>query len=307
MNNFFSVLDLPQDKKYGLTIGNFDGVHKGHQFVLKTVVDKCREKGWLPIVLTFNPHPMAVLLGKKNFLISDYREKRERLHSNKIENILELNFNRELSQLSPKDFLNDYIFKSHSIKGIFLGHDFSFGANKSGNHDFVMNFCKDLQVEVETLPRFTGKAKVYSSTKVREALLAGDAEEATKILGRPFEINGVVEKGEGRGKSLGFATANIRVAGEKLLPVNGVYFSTTIIDGKELASITNIGSNPTFNGVNEKKIIETHILNYQKDIYGTHIKTFFHKKLRNEMKFSSALELVRQVKSDVQARESYAT
>ena len=301
MKLYSSLKELPSDVEYGLTIGNFDGVHLGHQYLIGEIKKKCEERGLAPLLLTFTPHPLAVLKGKKNFLVSDYNEKLSLLSKYGFEYIVELPFDRDFSNLSPDDFLKNYI-SNKNIKSIFLGHDFSFGANKVGNHDYVYNYFKNSDVTVDTLEQFKCSNRSYSSTKVRELLSTGNVSEIPSVLGRHYVIQGHVKKGDGRGKGLGFATANIDFPGEKHLPKRGVYITQTFIDDNRYKSLTNIGHNPTFKLREDEIFVETHILNYERNLYGEKINIEFLDKIRDEIKFENAEDLIKQISQDVKAR-----
>ncbi len=305
MKIYKSTLDIPKDLDFGLTIGNFDGVHLGHQFLLKKVKEECERKKWKMLLLTFTPHPLAVLQGKSNFLVSDYSEKLDLLKEYGVDYIVELPFDRSLSMLEPGVFLEQYLVSQKNIKGVFLGHDFSFGANKKGNHDFVYNYFKNSNVAVETLDNFREEGVTYSSTKVRELLAGGEVDKVFEVLGRGYELQGIVKKGHGRGKGLGFATANLSYPREKLLPKSGVYITDVKIGDVSYKSLTNVGVNPTFE-VRENEIsVENHILNFDRDLYGEKIIVSFYKKIRDEKAFSSPTELVEQLKRDVDERAAF--
>lgn len=304
MKIYKSTHDIPSDINFGLTIGNFDGVHLGHQFLLKKVKAECLRRSWKMLLLTFTPHPLAVLKGKVNFLVSDYNEKLTLLRDHGVDYIVELPFNRDLSMLEPDVFLTKYLVSQENIKGIFLGHDFSFGANKMGNHDFVYDYFKDSDVYVETLDNFKEDETTYSSTKVRNLLADGEVDKIYDLLGRNYQIQGIVKKGHGRGKGLGFATANLSYPREKQLPKRGVYITSIKIGDKVYKSLTNIGLNPTFEIRENELSVENHILNFDKDLYGEKVVVSFLMRVRDEKVFDSANELIKQVQSDISLRES---
>jgi riboflavin kinase/FMN adenylyltransferase len=305
MKIYTSTHDIPKNLEFGLTIGNFDGVHLGHQYLLKKVKAECEKNSWKMLLLTFTPHPLAVLQGKINFLVSDYSEKLNLLKEYGVDYIVELPFDRDLSMLEPGVFLSDYLVSQKNIKGVFLGHDFSFGANKKGNHDFVYDYFKNSDVKVETLENYREEGVTYSSTKVRELLANGEVDKVFEVLGRGYQMHGIVKKGHGRGKGLGFATANLSYPREKLIPMCGVYITDIRIGDKVFKSLTNVGNNPTFNIRESDVCVENHILDFDSDLYGEKINVTFYKKIRDEKAFSSPAELVEQIKKDVTVRKNF--
>jgi riboflavin kinase / FMN adenylyltransferase len=287
----------------GITIGNFDGVHLGHQRILQNIKKKCEKEGLAFVVITFTPHPLVILKNQKNFLISSYGERRKRIQSTGADFIHELEFTRDFSTLLPEDFLAKYILKTGKVQKIFLGYDFAFGANKSGDHNFVKKYCEEQRSEIEVivLDEFKQAEKIVSSSLVRKTILAGNLEEAAGYLGRNFQLCGRVIKGEGRGKMIGFPTANIEIPRERILPPFGVYATLVEYKGGRYLSLTNIGNNPTFKNDNEINF-ETHLLDFDEDIYGEEINIFFIKKIRDEVKFESVNDLITQIGKDVLKR-----
>lgn len=289
---------------YVLTIGNFDGVHLGHQEILKLIKAKANSKNLKFAVATFIPHPALILRPKNDFLINSYNERRELLKSFGVNYLQEIEFNRDFSTLSPESFMQEYII-TNKLKLILLGHDFAFGANKTGNHETMIRICKENSIEVEVLPEFKINGQDISSSIIREGLFAGDIDQVNKDLGRNFYITGRIVKGEGRGKKIGFPTANLDYDLIRAIPKKGVYATDAFYNGMKYSSITNIGTNPTFKDGN-KIHIETHLLDFSNDIYGEELKVSFKKRLRDEMKFGSVNELISQIKFDIESLEHLA-
>jgi riboflavin kinase/FMN adenylyltransferase len=296
-----SLNDLKTKKCIGLTIGNFDGVHKGHSAFLEKVQNECKLNDYLFVVVTFNPHPSFILRNAESFLINSYEERRELLSAHDVDILVELPFNRDFSTLEPEDFLKDYIFQSGDVKKMFFGYDFAFGANKKGDFGFAQSFCKNINVDIELEEKVIVSNEIASSSIIREHLRKGEVECANKFLGRDFFITGTIIKGKGRGKQIGFATANTEVKKDRLIPAGGVYSTEVLYKGGHYKSLTNIGYNPTFGDLN-KLSVETHLLDFDEDIYGEKIKVIFKSKLREEMKFNSVNELISQIKLDVELR-----
>lgn len=283
----------------GLTIGNFDGVHLGHQELLRKIKLDCAEKGYAFGVVTFVPHPHQILQPeKKAFLINSYQQRRKCLEEIGVDVLVELRFDRDFSTLSPEDFLRRFIAPHEQIKKLYLGYDFAFGANKSGGHSLAHEILNPLGIEVELQDVYEDGSGIVSSTLIRETLTEGAVDRASELLGRPFSLDGVVIKGEGRGKKIGYPTANIKVSDDQLVPASGVYVTRTRYQGMTFNSITNIGSNPTFNK-GQSLHIETNLFDFTSDIYGEEIEVSFIQKIRDERRFPTVNDLIQQISSDV--------
>lgn len=283
-----------------LTIGNFDGVHKGHQDLLNDIKSKCSEDENF-VVISFVPHPKKVLDPSiNNFLISSYNKKREFLVDLGIEHFVELAFDRDFSTLTPNIFLDEYVVTNPNVKKIYVGYDFAFGANKSGDHDFVKSYMKEKGIDVVIQEKFEMDYTLISSTVIRNLITSGDVNKASEYLGRNYILEGVVVKGEGRGKKIGFPTANIQFSKDLIFPGKGVYQTKTKHNNKIYNSLTNIGVNPTFKD-DHVLSVETHILNFELDIYGESIEVEFISKLRDEKKFNGVEELISQISSDIES------
>jgi riboflavin kinase/FMN adenylyltransferase len=304
-----SLLDIEKTNDVypgiGLTIGNFDGVHLGHRELLRKIKDECRNKSLLFVVVTFIPHPQKIIQPEKErFLINSYDQRRKLLHSLGVDVLIEIGFTRDFSTLSPENFLRKHLLIYPELKHFYLGYDFAFGANKEGGYDLVKNLCKPLGVEVEIQPKFESLGKVVSSSLIREKVASGKINEVEQFLSRPFHLEGVVIKGEGRGKKIGFPTANIQVSGDLIVPQRGVYVTRTIYNGMTYNSITNIGYNPTFKNTQETHI-ETNLFDFDIDIYGENLDIEFLYKVRDEQKFLTVNELIAQIKTDVDFAKKY--
>lgn len=309
MKTLHNLLDVPKDGgKYplaGITIGNFDGVHLGHQQLLKKIKADCSARGLKFIVVTFTPHPQKILQpGKEQFLISSYEQRRQLLKKLGVDYLVEMLFTRDFSTLSPEEFLNNYLLIYPSLQNVYLGYDFAFGANKQGDYDLVKSICAPRGVEVEIQPKFEFNGKIISSSLIRERLISGSIDEVEEMLGRPFHLEGVVIKGEGRGKKIGFPTANIQVSQNLIVPHKGVYVTRTVYDGMTYKSVTNIGNNPTFKGGNQLHI-ETNLFDFDHDIYGERLEIQFLHKIREEKKFFTVNELIDQIRQDVVFAKNY--
>ncbi len=307
LNNLSEIprSDLNEYPPIGLTIGNFDGVHVGHRQLLKKIRKFCHDKQHLFVVVTFVPHPHKILHpDKDHFLLNSYEQRRTLLRDLGVDILVEMNFTRDFSTLSPQDFLSKYLLSYPNLKDFYLGYDFAFGANKEGGHDLVSSICKPYGVDIEIQPKFEFHGKIVSSSLIREKLSSGRIDEVESLLQRPFHLEGVVVKGEGRGKKIGFPTANIQVSRDLIVPQKGVYVTRTIYNDMTYNSVTNIGNNPTFKD-SPQIHIETHMLDFDTDIYGEVLDIQFLHKLRDEKKFPTVNDLIIQIKHDVTEAKSY--
>lgn len=283
-----------------LTIGNFDGVHLGHQVLLKRVVQLARAASVPSVVMTFEPHPVKVLHpDRKLTRIFDFEDQRCCLEKAGIDLMIVEPFSREFSQVAAERFLNEWIYRPFCPRSLIVGYDFSFGSERKGSIDFLRLRAGELGIDVEVIPPVKVDGEICSSTRIRQALEAGDVELANRLLGRLFYVEGLVERGAGRGRTIGIPTANLRTAAETL-PQQGVYAAFATTRSGRTKCVVNIGSNPTFVHAGHVTV-EAHILDFDLDLYGEQLKIEFVARLRSEMKFSGVDELVKQIHSDIEA------
>jgi riboflavin kinase/FMN adenylyltransferase len=281
-----------------VTIGNFDGVHRGHRDFLSKIKQDCKKSKAKFLVITFVPHPVQILRAQTGFLINTFPERRELLSECGVDYLMEIDFTRDFSTLSPQDFLEKFVFVFSGIEKLYLGHDFAFGANKSGNYNVAKDLCDKYKVHLVLQDEFQLEAETISSSIVRSEISSGHMEKVESLLGRKYFLSGRVIKGEGRGRQIGFPTANLGYDKELIVPQRGVYVTQTTFKDLTYNSVTNIGFNPTFNSGNTINI-ETHLLDFNRDIYGEIVRVSFVKKLRDEKKFSSVNDLINQIEQDV--------
>jgi len=296
-----SVGQLPNDfPACVLTIGNFDGVHLGHRELVRRVVDKSKKTKQQAAALTFDPHPMQVLHPGREFKRLFSNEDRASVMAGLgIQTLIVEPFSRELSSQTPEWFVKELVIGKVHAAFLYVGFDFSFGQNRSGTTDILKALCTQAGIGCEIVPPVKVDGEIVSSTKIRQAILGGNVELAQRYLGRSFYIAGLVEKGAGRGKKIGFPTANLYTQSQ-IFPKMGVYFTETTVLGTKYRSITNVGQNPTFeNGTRHPIQVETHILDFNQDIYGESIQTHFLKFHRGEVKFPNVQALVAQITSDI--------
>lgn len=283
-----------------LTIGNFDGIHLGHKKIIKKVIERAKKNKGTSMVYTFKPHPHRALTpGNQIPLINTYEEKLELFDSMGVDVVIEEPFSREFSTNTPEKFFRDILVKRFSTKEIIVGYDFGFGKDRAGSLDVLKNLCMEENVEISVEPPLKIEDIICSSTKVRECIERGEIKVANQLLGRDFFYRGLVVKGNARGRTIGFPTANIHSEG-KMWVKEGVYATRTKYNGKLFGSVTNVGRQPTFN--EDTRLIpvtmETHIFNFNEFIYGESIEVQFVDRIRDEMKFSGVEQLVIQIKKD---------
>lgn len=289
----------------GITIGNFDGLHLGHRQLLEKIKAECSAHNLKFVVVTFIPHPHKILYPEKDrFLINNYDQRRELLGSLGVDYVVEINFTRDFSTLKADEFLQKYLLTYPELRSLYLGYDFAFGANKEGTHELVKEICRPKGIHVEIQPKFECDGEVVSSSYIRELLRTGQMEKVARILKRPFYLEGVVVKGEGRGKKIGFPTANVQVSSDVIVPQKGVYVTRTIYKGMTYQSVTNIGNNPTFKDTNQIHI-ETNLFDFNDDIYGENLQIQFLSKLRDERKFPTVNDLIEQIRQDVHSAKKH--
>lgn len=296
-----SIRELPSSLKASvLTIGNFDGVHLGHQALISRVVSLAKEAQIPSIVMTFEPHPVKVLHpDRKLTRIFDFEDQRDQLALAGIDILVVEPFSRDFSQVPAERFLNEWIYRPFSPKDVIVGYDFSFGAERKGSIEFLKTKGGELGLNVEVIPPVKVGGEICSSTRIRQALEAGEVKLANQLLGRQFYVRGLVERGAGRGRTIGIPTANVRTTAETL-PAGGVYAAFATTRSGRYKAMVNIGSNPTF--VHAGMVgLEAHLLDFNGDLYGEEVRIDFVDRLRDEKKFGSAQELVSQIHRDIEA------
>jgi riboflavin kinase/FMN adenylyltransferase len=281
-----------------VTIGVFDGVHLGHKYLISKVVKMAARENLLSCVITFRQHPLELLSPKTKLLYLCSVEDRIQLLKNEaVDIVVALTFNRELAKLSARDFVS--LLKEHlKMAGLVIGPDFTLGKNREGNADTLRNLGQEIGFSVTVIAPKIINGEVASSTVIRLALADGKMEKVTRLLGRPFSIQGKVVRGEHRGTGIGFPTVNLDVDARMALPPDGVYATRAYIGGQEFQAATDIGTRPTFGDANQRTI-ESFILNYNQDIYGEEVKIDIIQRLREERHFDSVEELKKQIAEDV--------
>ncbi|WP_417876816.1 bifunctional riboflavin kinase/FAD synthetase [Winogradskyella sediminis] len=287
------------------TIGTYDGVHIGHQKILKQVVALAKKQGYVPVVLTLFPHPRMVLQKDDSIkLLNTIEERIELLKSLGIEEVVVKKFTKDFADLSAQDYVKQILVDDLNSKHIVIGYDHHFGKNRSANITDLKAFANLYDFKVEEISAQDLKDVTVSSTKIRTALNSGEVNLANSYLGYNFFITGTVVKGKELGRTIDFPTANINVtATYKLIPSDGVYVVKSIIENKIVFGMMNIGTNPTVDG--KTRSIEVHFFNFNQDIYNAELKIEFLKRLRSEQKYENLEALKMQLQKDMTNASNY--
>lgn len=281
-----------------VTLGNFDGVHLGHREIFRSVVTTAQRMAGTAIVCTFQPHPLKVLApDHAPRMINTAAEKERLIEASRLDVLLSIPFTAQLAALSPQQFVDDILVRTIGVKRLVVGYDYAFGCNRSGSVSFLREQAAQRGFVVDVFGPVHKDGQVISSTRVRQTILSGDVEAVLPLIGRQFNLEGVVVHGDGRGRHLGFATANIETDKE-LLPCAGVYAAMIRHDGHDYQAVVNIGTKPTFG--EHPLTIEAHILDVQRDFYGQTLRVYFVKRLRDEQTFNDVQQLCVAIAADVQ-------
>jgi len=287
-----------------LTLGVFDGLHLGHQLIMKTIVERARATGAVPTVITFDPHPRALLHPESAPpLLQTFDQKIEALGVLGIEQTIVIRFDQNFAQIRAEDFLRAVIADRLHAKEVYLGCGFAFGNGREGNIGLLRTVSQSLGFFADEVPELRLRGRRVSSSRIRELLQQGRVNLARRMLGRPYGVEGRVVRGAERGAKLGFPTANLHPQ-NRVIPRNGVYVTATLIDGQWRRSVTNIGTRPTFGSANESSV-ETFVMNWSGDLYDDVVRVRFLHRLREEKKFGSIDELKAQIERDVARAQDY--
>ena len=282
-----------------VTIGNFDGVHLGHQKLFDQVVTRARLDRGTSIAITFDPHPLKVLSPKGIRLISTTPQKIELIERAGIDVLVIIPFTPEIAVTTAEHFIDQVLLGRIGMRGLVVGYDYALGKGRQGNTAFLCQQGKRKGFDVEVMPALYVQGQLVSSSRIRELVAAGKMGDVRRLLGRYYQIRGLVQWGRQRGgKLLGFPTANLSLSEEDLCPKRGVYVTQVLYDGKQYGGVSNIGYNPTFGDTG--LVAETHIFDFNADIYGRPMRINLLRHLRNEIAFSGPDALAGQINRDIQ-------
>ncbi len=288
-----------------VTSGTFDGVHLGHQKILHRIREIARSIQGETVLLTFWPHPRLVLYPEEHNLrlLSTFEEKASLLRQFGIDHLITIPFTQEFSQLTSEEFIRKVLIEKIQTKKLVIGYDHRFGKNREGSFEYLQTQSSEFGFELEEISREDVDEIGVSSTKIRKALESGDVQTANQYLGRPYELNGIVVKGQQIGRSIGFPTANIHVPNDyKLIPKDGVYAVEAKVEDQIFKAMLNIGNRPTVDGT--RKTVETHLFDFQGDLYNKLITVYFRAFIREERKFENLEALKAQLNSDQKSAKS---
>lgn len=302
MKVIYGFKDLPSFSQQTIVaLGNFDGVHLGHQRILKFITRKAAQLDLLSIVLTLSPHPENILGKKKIKMIQTLEQRLEEIERFGVNAALVAPFDKKFSSLTPRDFIQKIVVNLLRAKAVVVGGEFRFGKNRRGDIALFRRIASRFDMNFFSLPSVTIDGKKISSSLIRRYLQEGQIKKAIAFLGRPYAIDGRVIKGKSRGKVIGFPTANIQTENEITPP--GVFITRVRVGSRDLPSLTNIGRCPTFE--QQEINIESYIINFNKNLYGNKIRIHFLDKIRDEMKFATSQDLSRQIQKDIETAKAY--
>lgn len=296
MKHIYGVENIKLLQENIVILGNFDGIHIGHQRLFQVAKDVGEKKGLTTVLFSFFPHPTWVLGNSPKSLLMTREEKKNRIGKVGIDTYVEYPFSVEFGQKRAEDFVTQVLLEKLACKAVIVGNNYFFGKNKEGNVDFLKKLGHKYGFEVYVVEEVKEGETIVSSTLIRDLIIKGNMDLANKLIGQPYTLKGTVVYGKQLGRTLGFPTVNVIPDPIKVLPPNGVYITKSYILGKEYHSLTNIGKNPTVDG--KEKIVETFIFDFCEEVYDEEITIEIIKYIRAESKFSSLVELTRQLNKD---------
>ncbi len=291
--------EITHDRNSVVTVGSFDGMHLAHQEIIREVVQRAIRRNGRSVLVTFEPHPREIVGKQKGVpILTSLAEKQEIAGNLGVDLFFTIAFDYNFSRMTAREFYLKYLVNGIGVSEIVEGYDHHFGRDREGSIQEMLTLGKEFGYSSFAVKQVLLNDKVVNSTTIRDSLMLGDVENARVLLGRPYSLDGTVVKGDMRGRTLGFPTANVRpLSSKKIIPKNGIYFVGVRQDDKWHSGIASVGVRPTF-GTGGDRILEVFILNFEEDIYGSEIRVAMHKRLRDEIKFENADQLIQQMKLD---------
>lgn len=296
MEYIYGTTDIEQAKNSVVVLGNFDGVHRGHQCLFQTAVREAKKEGLQTVVFSFYPHPSWVVGGRPKPLIMSRREKEEAIKSFQTDVLIEYPFTREFASISAEQFFQDILMNQLKAQGIVIGSNYYFGKGKEGNPQYLCELGRKYGCKVWVVDMVKVGNQTISSSTIRDLIIKGDIQGANKFLGHPYTLMGEVIQGKQLGRTIGFPTVNIAAQPDRVYPRQGVYATKIQVYKEEYLGMTNIGYNPTVNGTH--KMIETHIFDFDQQLYGEEVSIYFYHAIRGEQKFENLSFLAKQIQKD---------
>ncbi len=286
-----------------IALGSFDGVHLGHRKLIELLKEESKLHGTKSMIYTFYTHPRKILMPDKHIYLITDNEKRAEIMERMGVDMLYLEDFKKIKDMSAEAFVKNILLDSFNAKSVVVGYNYRFGIRGEGDAEILKQFGEKYGFKVNVVDAVEVHGHTVSSSLIRHTIRSGNVDKVADYLGRDFSVHGKVIYGKQNGEAMGIKTANIEVKKDITLPKRGVYYTTTLLRGKLFKSISNIGFNPTFDG--ESLSVETHLIDFNENIYGEEIEIFFHKHTRGESKFVSMEELVKQIRSDINDRIAY--
>jgi len=300
MNIYRNFDEIDYKKETVLTVGTFDGVHKGHQLIISRLLDNALKNNWRPVLLTFDPHPQIVLQRdnlKPVKLLTTIEERLELFEKFGLTDILIIPFSKEFAKTTPEDFVENYLIEKIGLSKILIGFDHMFGKNRGGNETLLNSMSKVFHFAIERIDALQKEGEKVSSSKIRESLETNAIKDVNDMLGHNYSVSGDVVPGDGRGRTIGLPTANINYPEHKHIPTNGVYLVKSVINGMSKYGLANIGTRPTFTN-SRNTILEVYFLDFQDDLYGSCLTIEFLDFIRYEQKFKDLDSFLLQIALD---------
>ena len=295
---------VDRSRPTAITLGNFDGLHQGHRALIHLTKQFAADEGLESVVFSFSPHPMLVFKKKEDFaLIMSPSEKKFTMEQMGVDTYIEYPFDENFAATSAEDFAEKLLFERMKCQVLIVGENYHFGSHRSGNYEMLRRLGEKRGVKVIAVPSVLYEDERVSSSRIRQCLINKDLEDANTMLTVPYFILGAVKEGKQLGRTIGFPTINIEAHPLKLFPPNGVYATKTLCQGKYYYGVTNIGKNPTVNGT--QKIVETYLFDFDKNVYGEKVQTYFYEFLRSEKKFADIEELQKQIAINAEEAKAY--
>ena len=298
MEHYHSLEEVNLQNSW-LTVGVFDGVHRGHQQIIKKITAGAHANDAPAAVLTFHPHPTAVLSGREIKCLTLPDERADLLAQFGVDAVITERFTRELSQVTAYDFISK-LKRQLGLKHLLIGYDFALGKGREGNAARLAEIGLELGYSVDVIPALADESGVISSTAIRKLIEVGDVAKAARLLGHRYSLHGPVIRGDGRGRTINVPTANIAYPGEKMIPAKGIYACWAYLEDKQYLAAINIGTNPTFTPEKQSLNVEAYLLDFDEEIYGEDLRLEFVARLRDELTFESVDDLVEQIWKDVE-------
>lgn len=297
MKHYRSLQELTLQNSH-LTIGVFDGVHRGHREIVRRLIATARAESAPAVVLTFDPHPAGVLGGHDIQCLTTPDERAELLGNLGVDFVITQRFTRDLSTVTAREYMAR-LKKDLGLERLLIGYDFALGKGREGNAARLTELGREMGYSVEVIPALSDESGVISSTEIRKLVRTGNVSEAAKLLGHPYTVSGPVIHGEGRGKKINFPTANIDYPKQKAIPSNGIYACWAYLGSEKFKAAANVGFNPTFTPERQIPSVEAYLLDFDREIYGEVLKLEFVVRIRDELKFDSVEALIEKINDDV--------